>query len=66
VVWEKHAPFAVGDDLLAAFDLIDAINKSAALYLACRTAGFQPRGLSEQQIAALRKSRQQSKGNRQQ
>ena len=66
VVWEKHGAFAVGDDLLADFDLIDAINKSAALYLACRTAGFQPRGLSEQQIAALRKSRQQSKGNRQQ
>ena len=54
VLWEKHGAFAVGDDLLSAFDLLDAINKSAVLYLACRTAGFQPRGLSEQQIAALR------------
>jgi len=57
VLWEKHGATAVGDDLLAAFDLLDAINKSATLYLACRTAGFQPRGLTEQQIAALRRTR---------
>ena len=66
VLWEKHGATVIGDDLLAAFDLLDAINKSAALYLACRTAGFQPRGLTEQQITALRKSRQQAAGNRQQ
>ena len=57
VLWEKHGATAVGEDLLAAFDLLDAINKSAALHLACRTAGFQPRGLTEQQIAALRKGK---------
>jgi rhamnulose-1-phosphate aldolase len=56
VLWEKHGATAVGDDLLDAFDLLDAVNKSARLYLACRTAGFQPRGLTEQQIAALRKA----------
>jgi rhamnulose-1-phosphate aldolase len=56
VLWEKHGATAVGADLLDAFDLLDAVNKSAKLYLACRTAGFQPRGLSEQQIAALRRS----------
>lgn len=56
VLWEKHGATAVGTDLLDAFDLLDAINKSARLYLACRTAGFQPRGLTEQQIAALRRS----------
>jgi rhamnulose-1-phosphate aldolase len=54
VLWEKHGATVVGDDLLSAFDLLDAINKSAVLYLACRTAGYQPRGLTEQQIAALR------------
>ena len=57
VLWEKHGATAVGEDLLAAFDLLDAINKSAALHLACRTAAFQPRGLTEQQIAALRKGK---------
>jgi rhamnulose-1-phosphate aldolase len=55
VLWEKHGATAVGADLLDAFDLLDAVNKSARLYLACRTAGFQPRGLTEQQIAALRR-----------
>jgi rhamnulose-1-phosphate aldolase len=65
VLWEKHGATVAGDDLVDAFDLLDAINKSAALHLACRTAGFQPRGLSEQQIAALRKGRQQATGNRQ-
>jgi rhamnulose-1-phosphate aldolase len=63
-LWEKHGAIVVGDDLLAAFDLLDTINKSAALYLACRTAGFQPRGLTEQQIAALRKGRHEAKGTR--
>jgi rhamnulose-1-phosphate aldolase len=56
VLWEKHGAIAVGSDLLDAFDLLDAVNTSARLYLACRTAGFQPRGLTEQQIAALRRS----------
>jgi len=55
VLWEKHGATVVGDDVVSAFDLLDAINKSAALHLACRAAGFQPRGLSEQQIAALLK-----------
>lgn len=55
VLWEKHGATAVGEDLAAAFDLLDAVNKSAVLYLACRTAGFQPRGLDEQQVAALRR-----------
>jgi len=57
VLWEKHGATVAGDDLVEAFDLLDAVNKSAALHLACRTAGFQPRGLSEQQVAALRKGR---------
>jgi rhamnulose-1-phosphate aldolase len=56
VLWDKHGAAAVGDDLVEAFDLLDTINKSAALHLACRAAGFQPRGLSEQQIAALRRN----------
>jgi rhamnulose-1-phosphate aldolase len=64
VVWEKHGATVIGDDLLDAFDLLDAINKSAALYLACRTAGFQPRGLTEQQIAALRRVRHEERGKR--
>ncbi len=52
-LWEKHGCVAVGEDVDAAFDLIDCLNKSAALYLLCRSAGFKPRGLSKAQLSRL-------------
>jgi rhamnulose-1-phosphate aldolase len=54
VLWQKHGVVAVGSTLDVAFDLIDTLNKSAQIYLACRAAGFEPEGLSDEQVAALR------------
>lgn len=55
VVWEKHGCLAVADEICKAFDLIDVISKSADIYLKCRTAGFEPEGLSEEQMEDLRR-----------
>ncbi|HEY5037766.1 MAG TPA: rhamnulose-1-phosphate aldolase [bacterium] len=50
VMWEKHGALAVGADPFEAFDLIDAMNKSAILYLLCNQAGVNPQGLTREQI----------------
>jgi rhamnulose-1-phosphate aldolase len=50
VMWEKHGALAVGKDPLEAFDLIDAMNKSATLYLLCKNTGQNPQGLTREQI----------------
>jgi rhamnulose-1-phosphate aldolase len=54
VVWEKHGCFAIGKDVFEAFDLIDTIAKSALIYFQCRTAGYQPEGLTTEQLAELK------------
>jgi rhamnulose-1-phosphate aldolase len=53
VLWEKHGALAVGDDIVNCFDLIDTLNKSAKIYLAARMAGFEPEGLSREQMNEL-------------
>jgi rhamnulose-1-phosphate aldolase len=50
VMWEKHGALAVGQNTLEAFDLIDAMNKAATLYLLCKQTGQTPQGLSREQI----------------
>ena len=50
VMWEKHGALAVGEGPLEAFDLIDAMNKAATLYLLCKNTGVPPRGLTREQI----------------
>jgi rhamnulose-1-phosphate aldolase len=50
VLWEKHGILAVGQDAVEAFDLIDAMNKAAILYLLCRQTGQKPQGLTREQI----------------
>lgn len=54
VVWEKHGCFAIGKDVFEAFDLIDTLAKSALIYFQCRTAGYQPEGLTDNQLADLK------------
>jgi len=54
VVWEKHGCFAIGKDVFEAFDLIDTLAKSALIYFQCRTAGYQPEGLTQEQLADLK------------
>ncbi len=53
-LWQKHGVVAVGSTLDVAFDLIDTLNKSAQIYLACRSAGFDAEGLSDDEVAGLR------------
>lgn len=53
VLWEKHGALAIGDDILQCFDLIDTLTKSAKIYLAAKTAGFEPQGLTEEQMDEL-------------
>lgn len=52
-VWEKHGAVSMGPDALAAFDYIDVANKGAKLYLSCLAAGFEPEGLSADQLKDL-------------
>ncbi len=53
VLWEKHGVLAVGEDIEECFDLIDTLTKSAQIYLAAKTAGFEPEGLNDSQLDEL-------------
>jgi len=55
VLWEKHGCVAVGQEILGTFDLIDTLNKSAGIFLLCRSAGFVPEGLSKEQIEEIQR-----------
>jgi rhamnulose-1-phosphate aldolase len=55
VVWEKHGCLAAGKILSDAFDLIDLAAKAAAIWFLCRRAGFEPEGLTKEQLLELRK-----------
>jgi rhamnulose-1-phosphate aldolase len=52
-LWEQHGCVAVGRDVFEAFDLIDTANKAAEIYLLCRGAGQEPKGLSPEQLDEL-------------
>jgi rhamnulose-1-phosphate aldolase len=54
VLWEKHGVFAIGQNVLDCFDNIDIACKSAHIYLTCKAAGFEPEGLKDAQLEALR------------
>lgn len=53
VMWEKHGVFAVADDVLEAFDMIDVLNKSAIIYRDARAMGFTPDGMTDEQMAEM-------------
>ncbi len=55
VLWEKHGCLAIGTDVFEAFDLIDTANKSAEIFFICQSAGLEPSGLSQEQLAELAK-----------
>lgn len=56
VLWEKHGTFAVGQDIMDAFDQTDVLNKAANIYLRARSMGFVPDGMTPQQMTAVRKA----------
>ena len=53
VMWEKHGVFAVDNDVMQAFDQIDVLNKSALIYIAAKNMGFEPDGMSEEQMREM-------------
>ena len=53
-LWVKHGAVAVGPDFASAFDLVDTVNKAARMLLLCRAAGYEPEGLSDAQLGAMR------------
>ncbi len=53
VLWEKHGVFAVGEDVMETFDMIDILAKSAKIYFMCKSAGFEPEGLSDDELEEL-------------
>lgn len=53
VMWEKHGVFAVDVDVMAAFDQVDVLNKSALIYIAARNMGFEPDGMSQEQMKEM-------------
>ena len=53
VMWEKHGVFAVDGDVMQAFDQIDVLNKSALIYIAAKTMGFEPDGMSDEQMQEM-------------
>ena len=53
VMWEKHGVFAIDVDAMAAFDQIDVLNKSALIYIAAKNMGFEPDGMSQEQMKEM-------------
>ena len=53
VMWEKHGVFAVDTDIMAAFDQVDVLNKSAQIYIAAKNMGFEPDGMSQEQMKKM-------------
>lgn len=53
VMWEKHGVFAVGDDVMEAFDMVDTLNKSAIIYKDARCMGFVPDGMTQEQMQEI-------------
>lgn len=48
-VWEKHGAIAAGENLEDCFDLVDLAAKAASIYFLCKSAGYEPEGLTPQQ-----------------
>ncbi|MCZ4373926.1 rhamnulose-1-phosphate aldolase [Vibrio diazotrophicus] len=54
-IWEKHGATASGADVLQAFDYIDVANKGAKLYLMCTSAGYDPEGVTKENMEILKR-----------
>ncbi|MFA0088189.1 rhamnulose-1-phosphate aldolase [Vibrio sp. 10N.261.51.F12] len=53
-IWEKHGAMSSGVDVLQAFDFIDVANKGAKLYLMCLSAGYEPEGVTKENMEILK------------
>lgn len=52
-LWEKHGATSTGEDIEKAWDYLDVANKAAKLLLMSWSAGFEPAGLSNEQMKEL-------------
>ena len=53
VLWEKHGVFAKGKDIMDAFDQVDVLSKSAKIYIDSRAMGYEPEGMSDEQMKEM-------------
>lgn len=53
VIWEKHGVFAIGHTVYDSFDLMDIVCKCARIWFLCKSAGFDPEGLTSEQLLEL-------------
>jgi len=56
VMWEKHGVCAVAENIMEAFDMIDTLSKSAQIYLTAKSMGFEPEGMTQQQMNEMKKA----------
>ncbi|MDE6311872.1 MAG: rhamnulose-1-phosphate aldolase [Muribaculaceae bacterium] len=52
-LWEKHGVFAVDTDIMSAFDQVDVLNKAAKIYIAAHSMGFEPEGMTREQMVEM-------------
>ncbi len=52
-MWEKHGVTAVGEDIMDAFDQVDVLSKSAQIYINAKSMGFEPDGMSQEQMKEM-------------
>ena len=53
VIWEKHGCMAIGNSVADALDNIDIIVKPAKIWFMVKNTGFDPEGMTEEQIRQL-------------
>ena len=53
LLWEKHGALATGETLEKAFDYLDVANKGAKMLLLAWSAGFEPAGLTPEEMKDL-------------
>ena len=53
VLWEKHGVCAVGCDIMEAFDQVDVLSKSARIYIDARCMGYEPDGMTQEQMQEM-------------
>lgn len=56
ILWEKHGGGAIARSPAEAFDMIDMVNKAAQIFLICRSAGYEPDGLTSMQLAEIERA----------
>ena len=53
VMWEKHGVVSVSTDIMEAFDMVDTLSKSAQIYINSKCMGYEPEGMSDEQMAEM-------------